>query len=177
MRAVITRVTSASVAIDGETVGRKPTEKHRAEFVLRYAPGTIRAVGLCAGSPVSEDALETAGEAAEIRLVPERTVLPEDGTSLAYVAVEIRDGQGRPVPDAALKLHAEVTGAGTLAGFGSADPRARDTYSTGEFNSWRGRALAVVRAGTESGAATLTVRGGGMEASTKLIYGGEDHAS
>ena len=177
IRAVVySAAEEVELSLNGQTVGRKPTEKHRAEFVLRYAPGTLRAVGYRAGSPLSEDVLETAGEAAEIRLIPERTTLPDDGTGLAYVAVEIRDGRGRPVPDSAVPLHAEVAGAGTLAGFGSADPRARGNYSTGDSAAWRGRALAVVRAGTEAGETVLTVRGGEMEASVRFQTGGQENA-
>ena len=165
-----------TLTLNGETVGTKKTEEHRAEFILRYAPGTLRAVGLRAGSPLSEDVLETAGEAAEIHLVREQTILPSDGMSLAYIAVEIRDVQGRLVADSAAKLHAEVTGAGTLAGFGSADPLAKDNYSTGDFTAWRGKALAVVRAGTEKGTATLTVRGDTAETAIRIQIGGNSDA-
>lgn len=164
-----------ALSLNGETVAKKPTEKHRAEFVLRYAPGTLRAAGFRDGAVLSEDELETAGKATEIHLIREQTVLKNDGMSLLYVPVEIRDACGRLVPDADLQLHAEVTGAGTLAGFGSADPRARDNYSTGDFATWRGKALAIIRAETEAGSATLTIRGGNMEAAIQIQIGGEDN--
>ena len=163
------------LSLNGEPVGRKPTEANRAEFLLRYEPGTLRAVGIRAGAPLSEDVLETAGEAAEIRLVPDTAALRNDGMSLAYVAVEILDSRGRPVPDAAVLLRAEVTGAGTLAGFGSADPRAKENYTAGSFTAWHGKALAAVRAGTEAGAAVLTVSGGNLKAEITIQTGGLDH--
>ena len=163
----------AELSLNGKIIGTKPTEEHRAEFVLRYEPGTLKAAGISRGSRISEDVLETTGEAAEIRLIPETQALPDDGMSLAYVAAEILDGKGRRVPDSAAELHAEVTGSGTLAGFGSANPKAKDNYSTGDFAAWRGKALAAVRAGTEEGTAVLTVSGGGMKAEIEIHTGGQ----
>ena len=174
--AVYSAAEAVELSLNGKVVGRKPTEDRRAEFVLLYEPGELRAVGITGGSRLSEDTLETAGEAKEICLIPETVTLPSDGISLAYIAVEVRDDRGRLVPDAEIRIHAEVSGAGTLAGFGSADPKARDNYTTGDFALWRGRALAAVRAGTEAGTAVLTVSGGGIKAEIEIQIGGQAYA-
>ena len=90
-------------------------------------------------------------------------VLNSDGSSLAYIAVEIVDNAGNVVSDASVLLSAEVTGAATLAGFGSSNPVTDENYTAGKFTSYHGRAMAVIRSGYESGIATLTVRADGME--------------
>ena len=61
------------------------------------------------------------------------------------------------VPDAGVKLSAEATGAARLLGFGSANPVTDENYTKGEFTSYRGMALAVLRSEYRAGIATLRV--------------------
>jgi beta-galactosidase len=117
--------------------------------------------------------LETAGTPAKVRLIPENGPMRGDGESLAYVRVELVDGDGRIVPDAAVKLMAEVNGAARLLGFGSGNPVTDENYTRGEFASYRGRALAVLRSGYTAGTAALTVTAGGLgSAEIELPVGG-----
>ncbi|MBR0388148.1 MAG: glycoside hydrolase family 2 protein, partial [Clostridia bacterium] len=69
---------------------------------------------------------------------------------------------GLVVPDAEMSLTAEVTGAAELLGFGSGNPITAENYTKGRFTSFQGEALAVLRAGYESGEARLTVTAEGI---------------
>ena len=69
----------------------------------------------------------------------------KDGFVSACVEMELVDAEGRVVPDAEIRLRAEVTGQGWLAGFGTANPMTAEDYTDGETVSWRGRALAETR--------------------------------
>lgn len=89
-----------------------------------------------------------------------------DGHDLAYVGIEIIDKDGNVVPDAEIELDAQVTGCGLLAGFGSANPRTEDNYTDGETVSFRGRAMAIIRASHNAGNITLKI-------SSKETSGGE----
>ena len=71
--------------------------------------------------------------------------------------------------DAEVLLHAEVKGAATLAGFGSAKPDTEELYTTGAFTTYQGRLTAVLRSGYEAGEAVLTVRGAGFEEVSVII--------
>ena len=86
-----------------------------------------------------------------------------NGHALAYIRIEIVDENGVVVPDAAIKLHADVKGAGKLAAFGSANPITDENYTAGDFTSYRGVATAIVQSGYEAGLCTLTVSGEGFE--------------
>lgn len=44
-----------------------------------------------------------------------------------------------------------MTGAGTLTGFGNADPRAVGSYDDPVWNTYNGYAMAVIRSGEEEG--------------------------
>lgn len=50
-----------------------------------------------------------------------------------------------------------------MVGFGSANPITDENYTTGTFTSYRGKCMAVIRSGYETGIATLTVRANGYE--------------
>lgn len=84
-------------------------------FDLTYLPGTLEAVSYKDGKELSRDTLTTAASAKTIRLIPEKTELSANGHALAYIRIEIVDENGVVVPDAAIKLHADVKGAGKLA--------------------------------------------------------------
>ena len=55
-----------------------------------------------------------------------------------------------------------VTGSGVLAGLGSGNPCTPENYGTGRRTTWKGRALAVIRAGKEPGEIRLAVTAEGL---------------
>lgn len=154
--------------LDGTSLGRSAAGKKNryiADFNVTYTPGLLEAVSYQNGAEVSRTSLKTTGEPAAIRLTVENILgesgsitLAPDGHSLAYIFAEITDAEGNRVPDASIPLRASVTGAGTLAGFGSANPVTDESYTAGSFTTYQGRALAVVRAGYETGEISLTVK-------------------
>ena len=111
---------------------------------------------------MSRGVLETTGKAVQIRLAADKTELRADGHDLACVEMELVDAEGRVVQDAEIRLCAEVTGQGWLAGFGTANPMTAEDYTDGETVSWRGRAMAVIRSGYESGEISLAVSAEGL---------------
>ena len=152
----------AELFVNGKSVGRKPVEKEgelpqSALFETVYAPGEVVAVSYRDGSEVSRGVLKTAGEPAAIRLDTERA------GDFTYVGAEITDADGNVVPDAALPMSVQVTGGAALAGFGSANPLTEENYTSGSFTSYRGRALAILRAKASGGKAKITVSADGVE--------------
>ena len=131
-------------------------------FHTTYAPGTLEAVSFTGGKEISRATLRTAGEARSVRLIPEREALPANGEALAYVRVELTDESGIVDPNASVQLNAEISGNASLLGFGSANPVTDDNYTKGACVSYRGGALAVLRAGYEGGEARLRVRAEGV---------------
>ncbi|MDR0759442.1 MAG: DUF4982 domain-containing protein, partial [Treponema sp.] len=147
--------------LNGKSLGRKPVGKehrYKAQFDLRYEPGTLRAVSFSGGREISSCEIETTGKAAGIRIIPEKKILHAGGQSLCFIRVEIVDNQGRRVPFDDRKAKAEVAGAGALAAFGNGRPITEENYTTGEFTSYLGRFLAIIRSGYETGEAVLTVK-------------------
>lgn len=158
--------------LNGELVGTQKAGKvheYKTVFDIVYAPGTLEAVSVDAnGTEISREKLVTCGAPAKLRLTPEKTELAADGCSLSYVAVDVLDADDQLVTDAAVKLQADVCGAGFLAGFGSANPKTDENYTTGTFTTYRGRVMAVIRSGYETGTITLKVEGEGLSQSVTL---------
>ena len=133
-------------------------------FLFRaiYQPGMVEAVSYTAGKEVSRTALNTIGRPVSIRLTAETEALKADGESLCYVNAELIDKNGNVVPDADMLLKAEAAGAAALLGFGSGNPITDENYTKGQFTSYQGKALSVLRAGYAAGEAKLTVSAEGL---------------
>jgi len=157
---VFSEAEEVELFINGKSVGRKSAgeaNRYRAVFETTYMPGSIEAVSYKDGKEISRTQLKTVGAPARVSLYPERMEIASGGESLCYVKVAVEDADGNHVPDAAIKLQAEVTGAAELAGFGSANPVTEENYTTGIFTTFNGLAQAVLRSGTAAGKAELKV--------------------
>ena len=140
--------------LNDQLIGEKEVAQGMATFTLPYQPGTLRAEA--GGEKVS---LQTADEAKAIRLTTDRTTLKADGQDLAFITVELTDGNGTVNLTANNELTASVTGSATLIGFGNADIKDCDRYTDSTHKAWKGRALLVVRSTGKKGKATITVQG------------------
>ena len=165
---VFSKADEAEVFVNGKSIGRKPVSKERpfpysVRFETTFQPGEVIAVSYQNGKEVSRATLVTTGSAQRIRLVPEKSVMAADGHDLIYVNIEITDRDGRVVPDAAVALRADVSGAGRLAGFGSANPITEEDYTDSETVSYHGQALLIMRAGYESGTCSVEICANGFE--------------
>ncbi len=127
-------------------------------FDAVYEPGEVLAVSYRDGREISRDTMVTTGAACAVKVTADRTEMAADGHSLIYAEVEIVDAQGRLVPCGEFGLRASVEGAASLAGFGSGNPVTSESYVSGCFTSYRGRACAIIRSGYEAGKAVLTVK-------------------
>lgn len=72
--------------------------------------------------------------------------------------IELQDENGRRVVDAEIKVSAEVTGEGILAGFGSAVPYTDENYTKGCFTSYEGRLMAIIRSTGNPGEVKLRIK-------------------
>ncbi len=152
--------------LNGKSLGKKPAGKENsftATFDITYEPGTLEAVSYTAGKKVSSDLLKSSEKPVGIQINLENNELTADGQSLAFAVVEIIDADGNLVPTAEMKATAKVEGSATLAAFGTGNPQTKENYTKGEFTSYKGRLLAIVRAGYEPGTAILTISIDGLK--------------
>ena len=138
---VYTKAPRAALYVNDRLVDARETRGYRADFTLPYQPGTLRAVALDGeGNALNDAILRSATGALSLRLTAEAA--PAAGRPL-YLRVEIVGENGVVESNADRPLEIEVTG-GELLAFGSARPRTESRFETGRYESYRGRAQAVI---------------------------------
>ena len=151
---------------NGVSLGRKPAgEEHGflASYETTYESGTLEAVCYRDGKRGQVWELETASEEVELQIEADRRVLRAGGADLAYLTVTLADSRGRTNLQAVKEVTVSVEGAGTLQGFGSADPAAENSYDDPVWQTYDGYLLAAVRAGQEPGRITVTFAAEGCD--------------
>ena len=150
--------------LNGKEMGTKPVKKYKAIFRLPYQPGTLTAKTLDEqGKVVSSHSLTTAGDETVLTGTPEKKVLRANGQDLCYLPIEFTDRAGNLKPYIEQRVEVTVTGAATLAGFGSALCKTDEVFDKPYHHSYRGRCLAVLRAGNAPGNTIITVKSAGCE--------------
>jgi beta-galactosidase len=170
---VYTSCTQVDLLQDGTSLGRKAASagtRYIASWNVVYVPGTLEAVCLADGAPTGDvSELATTGAAVRVNLTVDRPTVAADGQDLAFVSVELQDGEGRRVPDAEIAIHLAVEGPGTLAAFGSAKPISTESFRRSDRTTWQGRALAVVRSTRTAGTVTVTATAVGLTAGSATL--------
>jgi beta-galactosidase len=138
-------------------------QQFRSVVKVPYAPGTLRAVAMDGGRKVAESVLQTAGQAARIKLTADRAVVRAGGQDLSFVTVEVVDKDGLVEPTAAHNIQFAIRGPGTIAGLGNADMTSTQPYQGNQCKVFHGRALVVVRTSATAGAIQLTASAPGLD--------------
>lgn len=146
-RAVVEVYTDAAgveLFLNGKSMGRKKVKECRAVFKIRYASGILQAVVHDAsGREISRSELRSATGKICLKAEPEEKTVKAG--EIVYVPVTLAGENGVVECNGDRKVTVSVEG-GTLLAFGSANPRTEESYDTGSFTTYYGRALAVVRA-------------------------------
>lgn len=144
----------AELFLNGKSLGKKPSgrsTKLKTVWQAPYQPGRLRAVGYVNGEEVVSSELNTAGQPAKIRLTADRDRIMAGVQDLSYITVEMIDANGVVVPDAENLVKFEINGPGVIAGVGNAKPNSVESYTAPQRKLWKGRALAIIKAGDDRG--------------------------
>ena len=134
-------------------------------------PGRLVAVAKDSGGRVvARDEEDTAGTPYSLKLTPDRTVLRDDGKSLAYVTVHVVDRHGVEVPNADNPIGISVTGAGSFQGADNGKEDDAEGYKSTTHDAFNGKLLAIVQSGTSAGLITVTAAAGGLKPAAFRLY-------
>ncbi len=143
--------------LNGRSLGRKPSGKENhftATYQVPYEAGVLKAVALCDGNVVGAYELTSAGEATV--LYAEQVL--ENVQELAYVKVRLEDHNGICNPQSVKKISVEVTGNGSLEGFGSSNPSSEEDYFANEATTFEGYVMAAIRKNDVDSADSVNVK-------------------
>ena len=136
------RAHSIRLKLNGEELATKRVRDYVASFQLEYRPGTLEAIALDEnGRKIGSSRLASASGTLHLDVCPETARAKAGG--IAYVAVNIAGTNGEVEANADGAVTVEVEN-GTLLGFGSARPATTESFLSGTYTTYRGRALAVV---------------------------------
>jgi len=149
--------------MNGREIGTKHIKKYKTMFHVPYTPGTLTAIALDeSGKEISRHSLKTAGKEIQLTVTPSKQILEANGQSLCYLPIEFTDRGGNLLPYIEQPVTVKVEGAAKLQGLGSALCKTDERYDSDTFTSYRGRLLAVLRAGTVPGKAKITITTAGV---------------
>jgi beta-galactosidase len=133
---------------NGNSFGRRPVgadHRFRTEFEVVYVPGELVAVAYRDGAETARTTLTWANGPVRLTAQTDRDVIGASGGDLAYISLTLTDAHGTLHTAADRRVAVEVSGAGELIGFGTADPWTEEPFHATERRTYEGRALAVVR--------------------------------
>jgi len=159
--------------LNTKLIGEQATteeQQFKATFTVPYTPGLLSAAGVMDNKELETAILQTSGNAAGIKLIPDRTKLSADGQDLSFITIEVTDKDGKLQPNAQNQLQFSINGPGVIAGVDNADIKDLDPYIGTARKAWHGRALVVIRSTRNAGDIKLTVSSAGLtEAIVNII--------
>ncbi len=153
--------------LNGRILGERVIDLEKgitATFHVPYEPGVLSASALEADKVVATCTLRSSGPAASIALLPEPSGQSADRAQLIFVPIEIRDASGAVVSNANVTLELALAGPAQVQAFGSANPEALGPFNASRTETFRGRALAILRPTGEAGTVHLNARAPGLPA-------------
>ncbi|WP_244813305.1 beta-galactosidase GalB [Xanthomonas euroxanthea] len=156
---VFTSGDEAELFVNGVSQGRK--RKGPLQYRLRwddvvYQPGELRVQAYRQGKPWASDRVQTAGSAARMQVMPDRSRIRGDGQDLSFVTVRLFDRAGRAAPTAGDRLRFRIEGPGELVATDNGDPTNLESFAAPQRNAFNGLCLAIVR-GKAGVRGTITV--------------------
>lgn len=145
--------------LNGQSLGRKPAGEangYTASYEITYAPGELKAVGYTGGQAVSQHVLVTADSSVALCAEADRTVLKADGADLSYITLCLKDSCGNVNLNARKEVTISIEGAGTIQGFGNADPQSTFSFDERTWPTYDGYLLAAIRTTAEAGEIRVT---------------------
>lgn len=158
--------------LNGISLGRKTVSEetnYYVSFETVYQPGKLEAVCYRNGVEDGRDELITAANEVELCIEADRTVLAADGADLSYLTVCLKDKDGNVNLWEKKEVAVSVEGAGSLLGFGSANPETENHYDNTVWETYDGYLLAVIRAGEEAGEVKASFTADGCEKQEIII--------
>lgn len=153
---VYTKAAKVVLSLNGEVIGEAAPENCKACFETAYQPGILSATAYDEnGTEIEKASLQSAAGENEIRLQAESSEVGND--AVVFIEVDICGENGEIESNADELLTISAEGAEIL-GFGSGERRSAETFDSGSYTSYYGRALAAVRI-TDAEHAKVSVKG------------------
>ena len=171
-----TNADEVELYLNGKSLGVKknsldPKTRNKIKWTdVVYEKGTLEAVARTNGKIVARHKIETAGDATELKLIPDVENWKADGNDLMHVRVLAVDKKGLRSPMTNSKLKFDVVGDADIIGVSNGDMTSGELTVGDERSLYNGSALVILRSGKKAGRVKLTVSGQGYKSKTISLY-------
>jgi len=149
---------------------KKFSTRYRLRWDVPFAPGSLKAVAYTRGKQVAVDEVRTAGAAARVVLVPDRTTISADGDDLSFFTARVEDKDGNLCPSASNLVQFSVTGAGTIRAVDNGNAATVEPFQADHRKAFNGMALLIVSSKRgEAGRISVTAKSEGLAPATAQI--------
>ena len=133
---------------------------------VAFVPGTLKAISRTAGKEVLVKEIKTAGNAAKLTAIADRSTIKSNGNDLSFITIEVVDENGVMVPDANQLVEFKLEGPGKIVGVDNGDPVSHESFKAPQRKAFHGKCLVVVQSNEKAGTIKLTATSAGLSAST-----------
>jgi beta-galactosidase len=158
--------------INGKSQGiRKKENEHQyhVSWSTVFEPGEVCAVARKNGKEIARQIIKTAGAPDHIRLTSDRTSLRADGTSLAFVTVEVVDKDGNVCPNADNHIFFDVDGQAEIAGVDNGSQFSMERFKADNRKAFFGKCLVVLKSTKTVGTISLKAKSADLKAGEILL--------
>ena len=155
--------------INGKSQGvRSKADSHQYHVMWRvqFEPGEVKVIARKNGKEVGSQVIKTAGGPDHIRLITDRTSLKADGTSMAFVTVEVVDKDGNLCPNADNQIFFDVNGEATIAAVDNGCQTSLERFKANNRKAFFGKCLVVLQSTKKSGAISLSAKSVDLKSQT-----------
>lgn len=166
---VWTNAEEVELLLNGRSLGTQknpldnPDQRNKTTWQVDYEPGVLKAVARTQGKVVAEHVIETVGKPVALKLEADNPSWKGDGFDLQHIRVSAVDDKGRLVFDSTDLVQFSVEGPARLVAVDNGDMLSDELHVANERSLHRGTALAILRAGRQSGSVTFAAEAEGFE--------------
>lgn len=159
--------------LNEKSLGKKTMERNsHLQWNVLYEPGTLEAIAYKKGKK-NIAKIETTGQATNVVLTPDKTILMADGKDATVVNISITDEKGREVPTANNMISFTITENAKIIGVGNGDPSSHEpdkcaTHSW-QRSAFNGKCQVIIQAGKNTGEVTFEAKSIGLKSTTKIL--------
>ncbi len=176
---VYTNGDGAELFLNGKSLGKKfknpkseiSTERYRLMWKdVIYEPGELKVIAYKEGKEIGQDIVRTAGEAAYLKVTPDRSAIAATGEDLSYILVEAFDKNNNPCPKADNLVRFAIEGPADIAGVGNGNPQLRESFVADHCQLFSGKAMLIIRSEMgEKGKIMVTTTSKGLKITSASI--------
>ena len=159
--------------VNEKSLGKKTMERNsHLQWNVLYEPGTLEAIAYKKGKKITAK-IETTGQATNVVLTPDKTILMADGKDATVVNISITDEKGREVPTANNMISFTITENAKIIGVGNGDPSSHEpdkcaTHSW-QRSAFNGKCQVIIQAGKNVGDVKLEAKSNGLKSGAMVL--------